>query len=74
MLLKKELNGASGIDTSSFSAKSNSIVLKPKTDKLDIKKWVNVPTALNNFKIKVDDLDTDKLKTLPVELEKRLMQ
>ena len=31
---------------------------------------VNVPTSLNNLKTKVDDLDVDKLKTVPVNLKK----
>ena len=30
----------------------------------------NVPTSLNNFKIKVDDLDLNKLKAAPVDLKK----
>ena len=30
----------------------------------------NVPTSLNNLKTKVDDLDVDKLKTVPVDLKK----
>ena len=30
----------------------------------------NVPTSLNNFKIKVDDLDLGKLKAAPVDLKK----
>ena len=29
-----------------------------------------VPTSLNNFKIKVDDLDLGKLKAAPVDLKK----
>ena len=28
------------------------------------------PTSLNNLKTKVDDLDVDKLKTVPVDLKK----
>ena len=30
----------------------------------------NVPTSLNNFKIKEDDLDLGKLKAAPVDLKK----
>ena len=30
----------------------------------------NVPTSLNNFKIKVDDLDLGKSKAAPVDLKK----
>ena len=42
--------------------------MKAEIDKLDINKLVNVPTSLNNFKIKVDDLDVDKLKTITIDL------
>ena len=31
---------------------------------------VNVPTALNNLKIKLDDLDVGKLKTVTIDLKK----
>ena len=31
---------------------------------------VNIPTSLNNFKTKVDDLDVGKLKTTLVDLKK----
>ena len=31
---------------------------------------VNIPTNLNNLKIKVDDLDVGKLKTVTVDLKK----
>ena len=31
---------------------------------------VNVLTALSNFKTKVDNLDVDKLKTVPIDLKK----
>ena len=37
---------------------------------IDINKLTNVPTILNNFKTKVDDLDVSKLKTVPVNLKK----
>ena len=36
-----------------------------EVDKLDINELVNVSTDLNNIKTKVDDLDDDKLKTIP---------
>ena len=32
-------------------------------------KLVNVPTGLNKLKTKVDGLDADKLKTVPVDLK-----
>ena len=31
---------------------------------------VNVPTSLNDLKIRLDDLDVGKLNTVPVDLEK----
>ena len=43
--------------------------MKAKYGKLDINKLVNVPTSLNNLKT-VDDVNVDKLKTVPIDLEK----
>ena len=67
---KKELDHATGVDTSDLAAKKDFIALKAKVDKLGINKLVNVPTSLNNLKTKVDDLDVGKLKTVPVNLKK----
>ena len=39
-------------------------------DKLDIDKLVNVPSASNRLKSKVDKLDIGKLETTPVDLSK----
>ena len=36
------------------------IALKAEVDKLDINKFVNVPTSLNNSNTKVDDLNVSK--------------
>ena len=66
---KKELEHATGIDTSDLTAKKYLVALKAYVDKLDINK-TNVPTSLNNLKIKVDDLDVGKLKTVPVDWKK----
>ena len=55
------------VDPFDLGAKRGSIVLKTETDKLDVKKLVNIPTCLNNFKTKVEDLDVDKLKTVPAD-------
>ena len=41
--------------------------MKPKYDKLNINKLVNVPTSFNNLKTKVNVIDVGKLKTVPVE-------
>ena len=70
MLQKKELEHATGVDTSNLAAKRDFIALKAEVDKLDIIKVVNVPTSLDNLKTKVDDLDVGKLKTVPLDLKK----
>ena len=67
---KKELEHATGIDTSDLAAKKDFIALKAEVDKLDINKLTNFPTILNNLKTKVDDLDVGKLKTVHVDLKK----
>ena len=60
---EKKVKGASGVDTSNLAVKRDFIALKAEIDKLDITKLVNIPTALNNLKTKIDDLDFHKLKT-----------
>ena len=67
---KKELEHATGVDTSDLAAKKYFIALKAEVDKLDINKLVNVPTSLNNLETKVDDLNVNKLKPFPVYLKK----
>ena len=64
--LKKELDYATGVDTSDLAGKKNFIALKAEVGKLDINKLANVPTSLNDFKTKVDDLGFGKLKTVLV--------
>ena len=51
---KKELEHATGIDTSDLDAENDFIALKAEVDKLDINKLTNVPTSF-------------KLKTVPVK-------
>ena len=46
--------------------------MKAGFDKLGINKLTNIPTSLNNLKIKTDDLDVGKLKTVPVGLKKQI--
>ena len=46
------------------------IVLKAEVDKVDLGKFVIVLTSLNNLKAIADDLDVDKLKTVPIDLKK----
>ena len=43
--------------------------LKVEVEKLDITKFVNVPTSLNNLKTKVGDLDVGQLNTGPMDLK-----
>ena len=50
---------------SDSAAKKDFVALKADVNKLDINKLINVPTSLNNLKIKVHDLDVSKLKTVP---------
>ena len=57
---KKELEQATGIDTSDLAAKKDFIALKAEVDKLDINKLTNVPTNLNNLKTKVKDYRLEK--------------
>ena len=64
MLLKR------GVCVSNLTTKINFAALKAQVHKLHIKKMVNIPTGLNNLKTKVDDLDVDKMKTVPVNLKK----
>ena len=66
---KKELNDATGVDTSNLAAEINFIALKGELDKLDIDKLISVPIGLNNLKRIVDDLDVEKLKTVSVDLK-----
>ena len=66
---KKELEHATGVDTSDLAAKKDFIALKSEVGKIDIA-MVNVQTSLNNLKTKVDDLDVVKLKTVPADLKK----
>ena len=49
---KKELEHATGVDTSDFVAKKDFVAMKVEVDKLDINNLVNVPTNLNSLKIR----------------------
>ena len=64
--MKKELKHARGVNTSDLIAKKDSITLKAEVDKLEINKFVNVTTSLNNLKAMIDDLDVDKKKNVPL--------
>ena len=67
---KKELEHATGIDASDLVAKKDFIALKAEVDTLNINKFVNVSTSLNDLKTKVHDLKVSKLKTVPADLKK----
>ena len=51
--------------------KKDFAVLKAEVHKLYINKLDNVHTSSNNLKPKVDDLNVDKRKTVPVDLKKK---
>ena len=63
----KRLKRCLFVDPFDLGAKRDFIALKAETDKLEVNKLVNIPTCLNNLKTKVEDLDVDKLKTVPVD-------
>ena len=44
--------------------------MKVEVDKLDVNKLVNATSGLNNLKTRVDDLDVNMLKTVPLDLKK----
>ena len=44
--------------------------MKAEVGKLDINKLAKVRTSLNNLKTIVDDLNVDKLKTIPIDLKR----
>ena len=46
------------------------IALKVQVAKLDINKSVNTTTDLNNLITKIENLDVEKLKTVPYRFEK----
>ena len=46
---KKELDRATGTDTSDLAAKKDFMALNAEFNKLDINKLVNVPTSFNIF-------------------------
>ena len=64
------MKNATSVDTSNLASKRNLITLKDNDGKLDVSKFVNAPTGLNNLKTEVDHLYVDKLKTVFVNLRK----
>ena len=55
------MNNAAVFDTSNLTAKRDFIALKAEVEQLYIEKLVIVTTGWNNLKIKLVDLDVDKL-------------
>ena len=51
---KADLKNAAGVDTSKCAKKVDLTSLKSNLDQLDIDKFKNVPSNLNNLKSKVD--------------------
>ena len=68
--IKKELQDATGIDTSALAVEKDFIPLKVEVDKLDIHKLTIVLTSLNNLKTKLNDFDVGKSYTAPLGLKK----
>ena len=67
---KKWLNYVTAINAFNLATKHDFVAFKAEVGKLDIKKFVNVPTRLDNLETKVDDLDVGNLKTVPLVLKK----
>ena len=61
------------LNTSRFTRKVDLATSKSDIDKLNIDKLKNIPTNLNNLKIKVDKLDVDKLVPALVDLKNYVM-
>ena len=71
MFLKKaDLKNTTVVNTSKFAKKFDLPSLASNVNKLDIDKFKNVKTNLNNLKCKVDKLDVDKLVPVPAHLNK----
>ena len=68
--IKKELEHATGVDTSDLAAKKYFLSLKAEVRKLDFLKLVTVPTSLNDLKTKFDDLSVGELKAVPIGWKK----
>lgn len=65
---KNKVKDPTGVDTSNLAAKKDFIDLNAEVDKLDIAKLLNIPSDFENLKKKVDDIDADTMKTIPINL------
>ena len=70
---KSELSNATGVDTSQLAAEIDFVALKAEVDKVDGNKLVNILSGFNNYETKVDDVDSGKLKIVPLDLKKSVM-
>lgn len=69
--IKKELEDATGVDTTDFAAKNDFIDLKAEVDKLNNDDLGKVPTGLNESKTRVDHSDAVQLKSVSLDLKKK---
>ena len=67
---KAYLKNATGVGTSKFAEKVDSVNLKSDVEKVDTDKLKNVSSNLSDLKSKMDKLDVDKLVPVPVDLSK----
>ena len=67
---KSDLKNAACFDTSNFAKKVDFASIKSDIDKLNIGILGKVSSGLNCSKSKVDRLDVDKLKPVPIDIKK----
>ena len=67
---KSDLKNAAGFDTLDFAKKDDFASIKSNIDQLNIDILGKVLSGLNCSKSKVDRLDVDKLKPLPIDIKK----
>ena len=67
---KSDLKKAAGAETSDFAKKVDLASLKSDVEKLNVDELVQGPSSLNSFKRKVDTLDVDEFKSIPLTLKK----
>ena len=67
---KSDLKKAAGADTSDFAKKVDLASLKSDVEKLNVDELVQGPSSLNSFKRKVDTLDVEEFKSIPLTLKK----
>ena len=68
---KNNLKNSAGVDTSDFVKKADLASLKLDVEKIDIDTLEKVPSGLNTLKSKIDNLDVNKLKTVPIDFLKK---